>query len=238
MQRGLVGSEMCIRDRYQRRVHGPIKMLLQYMQVVYRLIELDLEDEKDRLWYKTHCESLGLEFPTLQSLQDPSRGLSLGYSIAIIRYLTQRFKQKMASSNMNELTEQDTLLKIFQDLRQQIISGFERGWESAKEEVLANTKEKLYQINKFMRNRTYLSGKYIMIADFAFVKLMNFLNFLSEGIVSEFPQYIKIENKLFRTPEIIKYVGIQHAFNMDQYIPLYSHLEKKVNSLPQTLSEL
>eukprot|EP00831_Metopus_contortus_P062587 TRINITY_DN54759_c0_g1_i1.p1 TRINITY_DN54759_c0_g1~~TRINITY_DN54759_c0_g1_i1.p1 ORF type:complete len:118 (-),score=53.04 TRINITY_DN54759_c0_g1_i1:93-446(-) len=23
MQRGLVGSEMCIRDRYQRRVHGP-----------------------------------------------------------------------------------------------------------------------------------------------------------------------------------------------------------------------
>eukprot|EP00831_Metopus_contortus_P004962 TRINITY_DN11854_c0_g1_i4.p1 TRINITY_DN11854_c0_g1~~TRINITY_DN11854_c0_g1_i4.p1 ORF type:complete len:121 (+),score=63.43 TRINITY_DN11854_c0_g1_i4:66-428(+) len=25
MQRGLVGSEMCIRDRYQRRVHGIIK---------------------------------------------------------------------------------------------------------------------------------------------------------------------------------------------------------------------
>eukprot|EP00831_Metopus_contortus_P058265 TRINITY_DN50455_c0_g1_i1.p1 TRINITY_DN50455_c0_g1~~TRINITY_DN50455_c0_g1_i1.p1 ORF type:complete len:156 (-),score=47.40 TRINITY_DN50455_c0_g1_i1:63-530(-) len=27
MQRGLVGSEMCIRDRYQRRVHGIIKNL-------------------------------------------------------------------------------------------------------------------------------------------------------------------------------------------------------------------
>eukprot|EP00831_Metopus_contortus_P070292 TRINITY_DN6369_c0_g1_i5.p1 TRINITY_DN6369_c0_g1~~TRINITY_DN6369_c0_g1_i5.p1 ORF type:complete len:201 (+),score=46.10 TRINITY_DN6369_c0_g1_i5:104-706(+) len=26
MQRGLVGSEMCIRDRYQRRVHGQVKM--------------------------------------------------------------------------------------------------------------------------------------------------------------------------------------------------------------------
>eukprot|EP00831_Metopus_contortus_P014279 TRINITY_DN15907_c0_g1_i1.p1 TRINITY_DN15907_c0_g1~~TRINITY_DN15907_c0_g1_i1.p1 ORF type:complete len:129 (-),score=44.76 TRINITY_DN15907_c0_g1_i1:218-604(-) len=26
MQRGLVGSEMCIRDRYQRRVHGKINM--------------------------------------------------------------------------------------------------------------------------------------------------------------------------------------------------------------------
>eukprot|EP00831_Metopus_contortus_P014152 TRINITY_DN15839_c0_g1_i3.p2 TRINITY_DN15839_c0_g1~~TRINITY_DN15839_c0_g1_i3.p2 ORF type:complete len:174 (+),score=45.18 TRINITY_DN15839_c0_g1_i3:153-674(+) len=27
MQRGLVGSEMCIRDRYQRRVHGDIREL-------------------------------------------------------------------------------------------------------------------------------------------------------------------------------------------------------------------
>eukprot|EP00831_Metopus_contortus_P085168 TRINITY_DN983_c0_g1_i12.p2 TRINITY_DN983_c0_g1~~TRINITY_DN983_c0_g1_i12.p2 ORF type:complete len:154 (-),score=39.42 TRINITY_DN983_c0_g1_i12:55-516(-) len=28
MQRGLVGSEMCIRDRYQRRVHGGTKVML------------------------------------------------------------------------------------------------------------------------------------------------------------------------------------------------------------------
>eukprot|EP00831_Metopus_contortus_P022730 TRINITY_DN2044_c0_g1_i4.p2 TRINITY_DN2044_c0_g1~~TRINITY_DN2044_c0_g1_i4.p2 ORF type:complete len:112 (-),score=31.83 TRINITY_DN2044_c0_g1_i4:23-358(-) len=27
MQRGLVGSEMCIRDRYQRRVHGGVQIL-------------------------------------------------------------------------------------------------------------------------------------------------------------------------------------------------------------------
>eukprot|EP00831_Metopus_contortus_P084525 TRINITY_DN961_c0_g1_i3.p1 TRINITY_DN961_c0_g1~~TRINITY_DN961_c0_g1_i3.p1 ORF type:complete len:104 (-),score=31.83 TRINITY_DN961_c0_g1_i3:198-509(-) len=28
MQRGLVGSEMCIRDRYQRRVHGDLNKVL------------------------------------------------------------------------------------------------------------------------------------------------------------------------------------------------------------------
>eukprot|EP00831_Metopus_contortus_P026587 TRINITY_DN2258_c0_g1_i3.p2 TRINITY_DN2258_c0_g1~~TRINITY_DN2258_c0_g1_i3.p2 ORF type:complete len:109 (+),score=53.83 TRINITY_DN2258_c0_g1_i3:152-478(+) len=33
MQRGLVGSEMCIRDRYQRRVHGT-------MEQVYKIEEM------------------------------------------------------------------------------------------------------------------------------------------------------------------------------------------------------
>eukprot|EP00831_Metopus_contortus_P018105 TRINITY_DN17707_c0_g1_i2.p1 TRINITY_DN17707_c0_g1~~TRINITY_DN17707_c0_g1_i2.p1 ORF type:complete len:307 (+),score=33.88 TRINITY_DN17707_c0_g1_i2:25-921(+) len=34
MQRGLVGSEMCIRDRYQRRVHGMIKKIIgQYIRI-------------------------------------------------------------------------------------------------------------------------------------------------------------------------------------------------------------
>eukprot|EP00831_Metopus_contortus_P032224 TRINITY_DN26087_c0_g1_i2.p1 TRINITY_DN26087_c0_g1~~TRINITY_DN26087_c0_g1_i2.p1 ORF type:complete len:128 (-),score=45.45 TRINITY_DN26087_c0_g1_i2:96-479(-) len=28
MQRGLVGSEMCIRDRYQRRVHGEVRLMM------------------------------------------------------------------------------------------------------------------------------------------------------------------------------------------------------------------
>eukprot|EP00831_Metopus_contortus_P012708 TRINITY_DN15112_c0_g1_i1.p1 TRINITY_DN15112_c0_g1~~TRINITY_DN15112_c0_g1_i1.p1 ORF type:complete len:235 (+),score=43.39 TRINITY_DN15112_c0_g1_i1:66-770(+) len=30
MQRGLVGSEMCIRDRYQRRVHGSLSNIVNY----------------------------------------------------------------------------------------------------------------------------------------------------------------------------------------------------------------
>eukprot|EP00831_Metopus_contortus_P011151 TRINITY_DN14417_c0_g1_i3.p1 TRINITY_DN14417_c0_g1~~TRINITY_DN14417_c0_g1_i3.p1 ORF type:complete len:186 (-),score=46.17 TRINITY_DN14417_c0_g1_i3:138-695(-) len=30
MQRGLVGSEMCIRDRYQRRVHGNVRKWIDY----------------------------------------------------------------------------------------------------------------------------------------------------------------------------------------------------------------
>eukprot|EP00831_Metopus_contortus_P046296 TRINITY_DN3717_c0_g1_i2.p1 TRINITY_DN3717_c0_g1~~TRINITY_DN3717_c0_g1_i2.p1 ORF type:complete len:236 (-),score=34.84 TRINITY_DN3717_c0_g1_i2:155-862(-) len=235
---------MCIRDRSTQSTWGeltlicwkvrgvaePIKMMLEYMHVDYKLMELDLEDEKDRLWYESHRESLGLEFPMLPSLQDPTNKLSLGYSIAIMRYLAQRCKPKMAGSNMNEFAEQDTLLKLFLDLRQQIISGFERGWESAKEEVLGHAKERLSQINKFMRYRTYLSGKQIMIADFAFVELMDYLNFLSEGIVNEFPHCVKIEKKLRLAPEIIKYRATQHAFNMDKYIDLYSHLEKQFPS--------
>eukprot|EP00831_Metopus_contortus_P000613 TRINITY_DN10227_c0_g1_i1.p1 TRINITY_DN10227_c0_g1~~TRINITY_DN10227_c0_g1_i1.p1 ORF type:complete len:178 (-),score=15.34 TRINITY_DN10227_c0_g1_i1:173-706(-) len=47
MQRGLVGSEMCIRDRYQRRVHGERK----YMKTI--------------LWFLSLADSLACEFVML-----------------------------------------------------------------------------------------------------------------------------------------------------------------------------
>eukprot|EP00831_Metopus_contortus_P048112 TRINITY_DN39076_c0_g1_i1.p3 TRINITY_DN39076_c0_g1~~TRINITY_DN39076_c0_g1_i1.p3 ORF type:complete len:125 (+),score=34.25 TRINITY_DN39076_c0_g1_i1:91-465(+) len=38
MQRGLVGSEMCIRDRYQRRVHGGDSAITFYDTIQYTII--------------------------------------------------------------------------------------------------------------------------------------------------------------------------------------------------------
>eukprot|EP00831_Metopus_contortus_P030041 TRINITY_DN24691_c0_g2_i2.p2 TRINITY_DN24691_c0_g2~~TRINITY_DN24691_c0_g2_i2.p2 ORF type:complete len:121 (-),score=26.48 TRINITY_DN24691_c0_g2_i2:139-501(-) len=43
MQRGLVGSEMCIRDRYQRRVHGGSESRENNVKHFYRLDTCDEE---------------------------------------------------------------------------------------------------------------------------------------------------------------------------------------------------
>eukprot|EP00831_Metopus_contortus_P037068 TRINITY_DN2923_c0_g1_i2.p2 TRINITY_DN2923_c0_g1~~TRINITY_DN2923_c0_g1_i2.p2 ORF type:complete len:164 (-),score=39.97 TRINITY_DN2923_c0_g1_i2:372-863(-) len=47
MQRGLVGSEMCIRDRYQRRVHG--KIIMMEVTEMIDSISKQKQLEKERL---------------------------------------------------------------------------------------------------------------------------------------------------------------------------------------------
>eukprot|EP00831_Metopus_contortus_P078617 TRINITY_DN7643_c0_g1_i2.p1 TRINITY_DN7643_c0_g1~~TRINITY_DN7643_c0_g1_i2.p1 ORF type:complete len:168 (+),score=35.59 TRINITY_DN7643_c0_g1_i2:159-662(+) len=55
MQRGLVGSEMCIRDRYQRRVHGDFVKGKKYSEVVKWMLEADT----DKYPVTNCCKSAG-----------------------------------------------------------------------------------------------------------------------------------------------------------------------------------
>ena len=208
----------------------PIKMLLEYLHISYKEVKFELDEMKpaecsSEQWMSIK-ESLGLEFPTLPNIKDSEHQISLCFTIAICKYLAQKYKPKMIGSAMNECAEIDSILFMCHDMRNSIIEAHESGWEKNKEETMKNIKEKLGYVNKFMRARIWLSGKQVSIADFVFCELMELVQSLDDTTIDSFPNCRKLLRKFYGIAEIAKYKASQPGFDIAKYLKLpflYEH---------------
>ncbi len=209
-----------------RGITEPIRMMLEYIRVPYVLKELPFEGETAAVDWHKFGEDLGLEFPAVPCMRDPENGLSLSYSVAICRYLAQKYKPKMVGSAMNEYAEVDALTYISSDIRKNILAAKENGWAKNKEPTLAWVREKLGFVEKFLRSKTWLSGKQPSIADFMFCEVLELINSVDPVLTSAFTRCMHLQHRLFSIPEVAKYRATQKEFGPPDKVLVPALLER------------
>ena len=183
-------------------------------------LELDEQktDEAVLEQWTSMKETLGLDFPTLPYLHDAESKVRLSCSLAICRFLGQKFRPKMVGSAMNEFAEVDTLLSLMHDMR----VGLDRSLSDLSPESRAATLkwigEQLERINRYMRSKTWLSGKQASIADFVFCDLLDYIQFFDPAAIASFPHLKKLQHKFNMIPEIAKYKETQSPFEPQKYL--------------------
>lgn len=205
-----------------RGVSEPIRMLLSYLHLSYTEIKLEPDNQKPFEAATKLCDELkkkmDIELSSLPHLLDIDNNLSLGSSLCICKYIAQKYNPKMAGSGMNEIAEIDSLLFIIHDIRNTIIDALETNWEKNKQNVNGLMAEKLGFINKFMRSKTWLSGKQVSIADFALCELLELISFLDSNLIASYPHIIKLQRKFNAIPEISKFKESQETFDIKKYL--------------------
>eukprot|EP00831_Metopus_contortus_P048274 TRINITY_DN39281_c0_g1_i1.p1 TRINITY_DN39281_c0_g1~~TRINITY_DN39281_c0_g1_i1.p1 ORF type:complete len:159 (-),score=47.55 TRINITY_DN39281_c0_g1_i1:64-540(-) len=94
MQRGLVGSEMCIRDRYQRRVHGDIQNPISHKYTPYYSNIKDRASKKNGALLQSAKEILHAEKIEKPMELLPPRPIPSGKypSLIALKYLEEQEK--------------------------------------------------------------------------------------------------------------------------------------------------
>ena len=226
----MVEGKMTLMQWDVRGFTESIRMLMEYLHIDYKEIKLELDDLKpietsEELWTSVK-ESLGLDFPSLPNLCDLEHKVSLSCTIAICKYLAQKYRPKMVGSAMNEYAEIDSVLLICHDMRNAVIEAHEKGWEKSKEDALTLVKEKLGYFNKFMKSRIWISGKQPSVADFIFSEMIELLLHIDSTMIDAYPNCRKWLRKFCAIPEIVKYKSSQSGFDIAKYLILpiqYEH---------------
>ncbi len=193
----------------------PVIMLMEYLHVPYTETKLDGAPPVPD-W----SSSLGLDFPSLPTLQDQEHHVSLTQAIAICRYLAQKYRPKMVGAAMNECAEIDSILSLAHDIRNVVLGAKLAGWTDNGEKAMVFVKEKLGYINKYMRSRTWLSGKQVSIADFIFCELLEFLLHIDGTLMEICPNCHKLMRRFHAIPEIAKHKAVQPDFDLEKYLKL------------------
>ncbi len=199
----------------------PIKMLMRYLHVDCEETKLAHDDHvpSAELWGGLQ-DSFGLEFPSLPSFRDAEYGISLTHTIAICKYLAQKYRPKMVGAAMNECAEIDSILYLSHDMRNAVINAHVAGWEANKDKAMNFVKEKLGYMNKYMKSRTWLSGKQVSIADFFFCEVLEFMQHIDNTLIDTYPNCRKLMRKFFAIPEVAKYKAAQPDFDLAKYLKL------------------
>jgi len=209
-----------------RGLAEPIKMMLEYLHIPYVDKELEFKGPESLEDWNKMKDSLDFECPALPNFRDTQHKISLTNAIAICRYLAQKYKPKMVGSAMNEYAEIDALLYLSYDLRSSIISSYEDGWEKNKEGTVAWIKEKVRYVEKFLKSRSWLSGKLPSIADFVFCEVLEYVNYIDAAIMEPYMRCRNLQKRLYLIPEVAKYRTTQKGFETDknsQLALLYEH---------------
>ncbi len=201
----------------------PIRMIMEHLHITF----IDIEHDLDKLqplnvsatqWAKLK-EALTVEFDALPTLKGVE-SISVTHTVGICRYLAQKYRPKMLGSAMNEYAEVDAVLFICHDMRIRIMNAYEKGWEKCGEDAMKFVKEKLGYLNKFMKSRSWISGKQATVADFILCELLEFIQSLDESTLDTYPNCKKLLRKLYAIPEVSKYKVLQEGFDIAKYIKL------------------
>eukprot|EP00831_Metopus_contortus_P084377 TRINITY_DN9566_c0_g1_i1.p1 TRINITY_DN9566_c0_g1~~TRINITY_DN9566_c0_g1_i1.p1 ORF type:complete len:579 (-),score=165.48 TRINITY_DN9566_c0_g1_i1:205-1941(-) len=110
MQRGLVGSEMCIRDRYQRRVHGDFKMeedtekeLQMKEQVELAKKQRNLQQDRKALSNETQSK--------LRKMQNTIARLKKDYQNLVDELMQQDQTVQRNKSDINRMVSEEEQIK-------------------------------------------------------------------------------------------------------------------------------
>ena len=198
-----------------RGVAEPVKMLLEFLHLSYKEIKLELgtPDPWPRL-----KDTLGVDFPSLPYFYDGDSKLSLSGSIAICRFLAQKYSPKMVGSAMNEYAEVDTLLSITHDLRYNLDKVLRGTLAETRATIMQSVNQQLERANRYMRAKVWLSGKQVSIADFEFCELLEYITSIDRSLLEAYPHLKKLQRKFNAIPEIAKYKETQPPFEPQKYL--------------------
>lgn len=84
------------------------------------------------------------------------------------------------------------------------------------EQAITKIKSKLAFVERYLRGRNWLVGKQPSIADFFFIELMNFLDWIDpkDGLKTKFPRIKNLIRKFYLIPEMAEYKKTQSDFDL------------------------
>jgi glutathione S-transferase len=205
-----------------RGIAEPVKMMLEYLHLPYKEVKLELDEQMTteavlEQWTSLK-DRLGVEFATLPCLHDGGSKITLSCSIAICRFLGQKYRPKMVGSAMNEFAEVDTLVSVMRDIRGYLDHSLSEPTAESRAATLKLVSEQLERINRYMRSKTWLSGKQASIADFFLCDLLDYIEYFDPAVIAPFPHLKKLQHKFNMIPEIAKYRETQMPFDPPKFL--------------------
>ena len=193
-----------------RGLAAPIKY-----QLAYSLVEFDEEtyeqgdgpDFSRAAWLDVK-NALGLEFPNLPYLKVD--GMSLTESGAIHRFCAHKWRRELLFlENAESFAKSEMVWGVVSDLKAAITSRSYRGDGNKKNlsDFALPGLESLYkQVGEKGENYLIGSAEDLCCADFAFVELIEYVDFVSDGKVYEiYPGFKTYRDRIFSLPGLKEY---------------------------------
>ncbi|KAL6268618.1 hypothetical protein P5V15_001750 [Pogonomyrmex californicus] len=188
-------------------IYFPVTALAEPIRFLFSYANIDFVDERfDRDdWPKIKPTMPFGKVPVLEV-----DGKKINQSVAISRYLAKQCD--LAGKNDWEALEIDATVDTIHDLRACIAAYSYEDNEQAKEQKLKNAKEMVpYYLERLdaqvEKNGGYLVGDALSWADFTFVGLLDYLNYMmKENIIEKYDNLKQLQKKVEEIPAIKKWI--------------------------------
>eukprot|EP00347_Sterkiella_histriomuscorum_P010535 403375911 len=182
-----------------------IRYIFEYLKVPYNDVQYEQGEGPE---FNVECwtsvkHTLGLDFPNLPYLIDGD--VKITESQAILRYVLNKYGQKLLGKSPEDQAKADQLYFILTDIKQ---FGTGHCYSTGDRELVSKKSiESLSRVNDYMEGKSFGVGDYITYVDFQFLETLDFVNWISNGEVYEkYPRLQEYFNRVSEIPEIKEYV--------------------------------
>eukprot|EP01016_Furgasonia_blochmanni_P028137 TRINITY_DN2958_c0_g1_i1.p1 TRINITY_DN2958_c0_g1~~TRINITY_DN2958_c0_g1_i1.p1 ORF type:complete len:217 (+),score=98.77 TRINITY_DN2958_c0_g1_i1:66-716(+) len=216
---------MCIRDSYNTRGRGEhVRLLFEYTGVPYT--EKRYTDGAE--WFGKDKLVLKAILPNLPYLTLPS-GESITESDAIIQWIINTAgKPELEGKTINDKVLVTGYRDILNGFQMSIVYGsFVEDPNVAKENIVKVVNEQgsklLTSFNKILEGKTFLSGDYVVWADFHLYAVLELISTIKPDALTNYPNIVKFHQSVRNLPAINAYI------NSPRYVkgPFYNAVIQK-----------
>lgn len=133
----------------------------------------------DRSEWLNEKHTLGLDFPNLPYLIDD--GIKLTETAAIMKYLCSKWRPELLGADPTTLANVEMLWAQVMKLKEEATAPCYSG--KSNQEIMDVCFPLIEQIVQFVGEKTWITGNNLTWLDFMFFELVNYLDFLSGGVV-------------------------------------------------------
>ena len=183
----------------------PIHMYLAYKEVPHEKVVYPYDNIEK--WTEQDKKNLGIDFPNIPYIIDGE--FKLSQSNSILKYLEGKFGSYYNGDLAHDI-KLDTLLDSVYEIRVPfgILFYMEGDLAKKKEEYQSpRILSKFEYFNEWLRNRKYLTGDSVCVADFAFWNLVDYHNLFDIKILEKYENIQRFKRDLENEPKVKEYLN-------------------------------